>query len=243
MSTNDTPVEEKTEAPVESPDNTNAEDELRQAKAEIKPEAPEPVEADKPAEPEAEAKAEAPLTTEIPTEPQHDLDWYKKAYDQSTKEALRLKAELDKKPEPTPEAPTESLTPEQLYIRQKQSEEISEAFTEVKGKYTQLDDAETYKAFVAKANILGRLTYETEQRVPTPKELYYQTVAVLGLTPDNTEAIGAAVKDSASSPRTSGVATAPPKSKVSEDMIALNQKMYPNKSREEIIKELEPHIN
>jgi hypothetical protein len=46
---------------------------------------------------EGEEKSDPTLTTKVPSE--HDLEWYKKAYEQSTTEALRLKGELDKKVE------------------------------------------------------------------------------------------------------------------------------------------------
>lgn len=195
-------------------------------------------------------KPEATLTNEVPPEPAKDLNWYKTAYENSTTEAMRLKAELDKKVE-TPPPPAvlppvtdEVLTPEQLYIRQKQNEEITEAFNDITTKYPDLKDKPTYDKFVAEANVLGRVIVETEKRFPSPKELYDKTVVIMGLQPDNSEALGSALKDSAATPRTvSGPAAPAPQSKVTEAMIAMNLKMYPTKSRQEIIEELEPHIN
>lgn len=193
---------------------------------------------------EVQTSPDATLTTE----PDYDKDWYKMAYEESTKEGLRLKGELDKKvetppPVVSPPVSDEVLTPEQLYIRQKQNEEITEAFSEVSEKYPSLKDKDTYDKFVAQANILGRVITETDKRFPSPKELYEKTAVILGLTPDNSEAIGSALKNTAAAPKTSSApASPPPQSKVTEEMIALNQKMYPNKTRQELIEELEPHI-
>lgn len=231
--------------------STDLEAELREAKAEAeaKPQAEETEQVAQSTEPAEAEEAPAPEAT-LTTEPEHDLDWYKKAYEESTKEALRLKGELDKKVEaPVPEAlapaPTdEVLTPEQLYIRQKQNEEITDAFNDISVKYPQVKDPDTYNRFVAEANLVGRVIVESEKRYPSPKELYEKTAVILGLTQDNSDQVGAALKDSAAQPRTSSSTPAPtPRSKVTEEMISANMKMYPNKSRQEIIEELEPHIN
>lgn len=243
MSTNDEP--EVTEAPAEEP-STDAVADLAAAKAEAqdKPVAEEPAQVTNTETEEAEAPADATLTTE----PEHDLAWYKTAYDNSTKEALRLKGELDKKVEPpAPVAPAPSddvLTPDQLYIRQKRQEEIDAAFNEITDKYPSIKDPDTYKRFTAEASLVGKVIVESEQRSPSPKELYEKTAVILGLTPDNSEAVGSALKDAAATPRTSSAPASPPSAtKVTEDMISTNLKMYPNKTRQEIIAELEPHIN
>lgn len=247
MSTND---DENAEAPAEvtTQDDEQLRQDLKQAVAndkkletETPPDAPN---ADEPA-PVEELKPDTPLTTD----PEHDLDWYKKAYAESTKEALRLKAEQDKKVEtPAPEvpAPTDdgTLTPEQLYIRQKQNEEITEAFSEITDKYPTLKDKDVYDKFVAEANLVGKVIVESEKRYPSPKELYEKTAVILGLQPDTSEATASAMKNNAASPRTSSAPASPtPPSKVTEEMIEKNLKWYPLKTRQEIIAELEPHIN
>lgn len=248
MSTND---DEATEAPAEEVSTTQEDEQLRQdlknsIANDTKTEASDTETAPNAEAAEAEGKPEATLTTEVLPEPDKDLAWYKTAYAESTKESLRLKGELDKKVE-TPVAPVatdEVLTPEQLYIRQKQNEEINEAFSEITAKYPTLKEKETYDKFTAEANLVGRVIVESEKRYPSPKELYEKTAVILGLQPDNSEALSAAVKDSGAATRTSsGTAAIPPQSKVTEDMIAMNLKMFPGKSRQEIIEELEPHIN
>lgn len=244
MSTNDAAViNDETETEIVS---TDAEAELRAAKAE----------ADKlPAEGaenlkeetaiEGEEKSDPTLTTKVPSE--HDLEWYKTAYEQSTTEALRLKGELDKKVEAPPVTPvteTDDPTPEQMYLRTKIAEETQAAFKPYLERYSQLSDDANYKEFVAESELLGRVFVEKNKRLPTPSELYSKTVASLGWKPDTSDELGAALKDGAASPRTPSTTPGPtPKSKVTDEMIAVNQKMYPNKTRAEIIEELEPHIN
>lgn len=254
MSPNDKP--EATEAPAEdastdaqvSPD---AVADLAAAKAEAqdKPQAEETAQVTNTETAEVKEEAKAEPETTLTKEPEHDLDWYKKAYEESTKEGLRLKGELDKKVElPPPEVLTppadKVLTPEQLYIRQKQNEEITEAFSEITVKYPTLKEKDVYDKFTAEANLVGRVIVESEKRYPSPKELYEKTAVILGLSPDNSEAVGAALKDNAATPKTSSAPASPsPATKVTEDMISTNLKMYPNKTRQEIIEELEPHIN
>src|SRR4051812_5356170 len=97
MSTND---EEITDAPADVTNDAVADLANAKAEAENKPDAPvsEP-EAQSDPTPEAEGTMPDATLTNIP---EHDLDWYKKAYDNSTKEALRLKGELDKKVDTPP---------------------------------------------------------------------------------------------------------------------------------------------
>lgn len=209
------------------------------------------------AEADGTKEPEATFTKEVPSIPGNTPEEYHKnlaaAYQNSTTEAMRLKGELDKKvetPTPTVQTPVvpttgdEVLTPEQLYIRGKQIEESDAAFVQVKEKYPALEDKSTYDKFVAESRALGAFIVQDQKRFPSPSELYEKTAVILGLSPDNSEAIGSAVKDAAGAPRTaSGPAAIPPKSKVTEEHIAMNQKMYPGKSRQQIIEELEPHIN
>lgn len=192
---------------------------------------------------EASAEPDTTLTTE-PQEPEHDLAWYKKAYDESTKEAMRLKGLADKIPAPpaTP-VPEGTFTPEQLYIKQKQDEEIATAFAEITKNYSQVTDPEEYKKFTSMANTFGKTILDAEGRLATPAELYSKTVIALGWTDDSKEKLGAALKDGAGSPRiSSGAGQSGQTSKVTDAMIAANRKMYPGKSDTEIREELEPYI-
>lgn len=240
MSTND-----ETETEVVDEVSTDLEAELREAKAEADKLPAE--EADKDKTETVKGEESPTLTTEVP--PEHDLEWYKTAYEQSTKEGLRLKGELDKKVEPpavsvTPESDDSVLTPEQLYVKQMLIKESDDAFSEVLRRYPQVKDPDTYKRFSETAKIVSKTIVDVEKRLPFAKELYAKTAVIMGLQADNSDELGAALKDGASSPRTASSAPGPaPKSKVTEEMIATNLKMYPNKTRAEIIEELEPHIN
>lgn len=242
-------------------ETVNVEEDLRKAKEEAEAtkveESPEPAPNDKDAqsteaseEEEAPAEPDSTLTTEQPTDSDKDIEWYKKAYGESTAEALRLKKELDSKvtpPQPvtTPVATDEvQLTPEQLYIKQKQDEEIADAFATITKNYPQVADPAEYKKFTDMAQVFGRTILDAEKRLATPKELYTKTVIALGWTQDDSaEKLGAALKDGAASPRVSSGSPSPKKaSKVSDAQLAFNRKVYPGKTDAEIREELEPYI-
>ena len=89
MSTNDEDVINDEPEVIEEETSTDLEAELREAKAEADKQPVVEAETEPTETVEAE-EAQAPEAT-LTTEPEHDLDWYKKAYDNSTKEALRLK--------------------------------------------------------------------------------------------------------------------------------------------------------
>lgn len=192
-------------------------------------------------ESQEESKDDSTLTTT--SESEHDLDWYKKAYEESTKEALRLKALADNPPPPVIETPKTDLTASELYIKQKQDEEIATAFADVTEKYPQVKDPEEYKKFTDMANTFGKTILDAQGRLATPAELYSKTVIALGWTDDSKEKLGAALKDGAGSPRiSSGAGQGPQTSKVTDAMILANRKMYPGKTDAEIREELEPHV-
>jgi hypothetical protein len=241
--TTDTEVEEVSSG---AESTTDLEAELREAKAQADKLPAE--EADKDKTEAVEESKDSTLTTEVPS---HDLEWYKKAYEQSTTEALRLKGELDKKVEApqVTETSTETsddsvLTPEQLYVKQMLIKESDEAFAGIVEKYPSVKDPDTYKRFSETAKIVSKTIVDAEKRLPLAKELYDKTAIILGLQADTSDELGAALKDGASATRIAAATPGPaPKSKVTDEMVAANLKMYPNKTRAEIIEELEPHIN
>lgn len=249
MATNaDTQVEEEVIS-------ADAEEDLRKAKEESETnteteELEQSEEGAQSEESQEESTDESNLTTES-SEPEHDLDWYKKAYEESTSEALKLKKERDElKTSPPPpvidsQEVTEgvTLTASELYIKQKQDEEIATAFSEVTKNYPQVKDSEEYKKFTAMANTFGKTILDAEKRLATPAELYAKTVIALGWTADDTqEKLGAALKDGASSQKvSSGAGQGSSTSKVTDAMIVANRKMYPGKSDTELREELEPY--
>lgn len=224
---------------------------LRTAKEEAQTATEEP----KPSEEELTKEEESPkdesnLTIETP-EPEKDLEWYKKAYGESTKEALRLSGELKKvqpaSPPPTPQPTgTDTPDPDKLYIEHLRDKDINIVWTKVVNEYPELGDpnGEPYKKFVQRANIMGKTILTDEKRYVEPSELYPMVISSLGFkSVDSQEKLGAALRDGASSPKvSSGGAPAPQTSKVTDKMIALNRKMYPGKTDAEIREELEPHV-
>lgn len=241
---------DEAETKVATEPELSVEDDLDQARKELEETesaSEEDTQSDESSESDASPTGETKETLTTPPEPEHDLAWYRKAYKESTDEAMRLKAELDKAP-PPPAPVIDSqdkvaLTPEQLYIKQKQDEEINIAFAETVTAYPQVKDPEEYKKFTAMANTFGRTILDAEGRLATPKELYAKTAIALGWTDDSAEKLGAALKDGASSPRvSSGGASAPQTSKVTDAMIRANRRWYPAKTDAEIREELEPHV-
>lgn len=207
-----------------------------------------------PAEGTPPAGDEPKAPDQVP-EADRDLDWYKKAYGESTAEALRLKDKLDKMPvpppppAPTPEPPAtgeDIPDPDKLYIKQMRDKDIDTAWRKVLDEYPQLGDTQgdSYKRFVQRASLMGKSILEDEKRYVEPSELYPMVVASLGLAKgDDADRLGAALKDGASNPRTSsGPARPPEQSKVTDAMIAANRRWYPDKTDAQIREELEPHV-
>lgn len=241
----------------EEVEETSFEEDLRQAKEsettkaeeeELAPSEEDAQSEESPAEEEAQAEPEATFTKNVPSipgdTPQEYLANLEKSYSESTKEALRLKDLVPKPTAPESVKTDEVLTPEQLYIRQKQDEEIGEAFSEIQKDYPQVKDKVEYDRFTAMAQTVGKNITDAEKRLPPPKEVYAKTVVLLGWTQgDSQEKLGAAMKDGAASPKISSGASRPaPKSKVTDKMVAYNRRWYPGKTDAEIREELEPHV-
>lgn len=202
---------------------------------------------------ESEDKPESTFTKQVPSIPGETPEEYyanlEKSYQHSSAEALRLLEENRKLKESpvttgeTTETATTELDPLTLYVKQKQDEEIQVAFSKISHDYPQVLDQNEYGKFVSKANVLGRVIYETENRIPSPDELYGLAVTALGWNKeDNSEKVGAAVKENASSTKTSSSVKPPSKSKVTQAEINIYKKMHGStKSDAEIRKELEQH--
>lgn len=141
----------------------------------------------------------------------------------------------------------DNLSPEQGYIRQKMNEEIDKAFGEFRKSYSQVEDAAEYSKFVNEVKILAQTIKQSQNRFASPGELYTKAAAILGWEPsdkvDNKDRLKVALKDKAAVSKTSSsTGKKAPKSKVTDAMIRANRKMYPNKSDEDIRKELEPYV-
>lgn len=173
------------------------------------------------------------------------------AYQNSTKEALRLKglAETTQgKDEAEDDTTTDVSDVTQLYAKQKMDEEIMSAYTDFSTQYNQVNDPVEYDRFKRKVSVLSRTILEDEKRLAPPAELYRSAAVLLGwesqTAPSEEDKLKAAVKDSAATSKTTSSATKKKSvSKVTDAMVAANRKMYPNKTDAEIREELEPYVN
>lgn len=138
-------------------------------------------------------------------------------------------------------------SPEVGYIREKMKQEIDKAFGEFRKNYDQVDDPAEYQKFVDEVKILGETIFRSQKRYASPGELYSKAAVSLGWEPSNkvdgNDRLKVALKDKAAvSKTTSSTSKKSKKSKVTDKMIAVNRKMYPGKTDEEIRKELEPYV-
>jgi len=172
------------------------------------------------------------------------------AYKNSTAEALRLKGLST--PPPTapaveePDTFVDTSNPLSLYAQQKMDQEIADAYNDFKKVYNQTEDEEKYKQFTNTVAGLSRVILETEKRMASPSELYRKAAITLGWKetsePDDKEKLGMAIKQTGAASKSSPATKVAPRSKVTDEMIAVNRKMYPGKTDAEIRKELEPFI-
>lgn len=178
------------------------------------------------------------------------------AYQNSTAEALRLKELSEKAPPVTDAAQGDdesddeitSTDPVSLFMKQKMDEEIDAAYADFSKQYTQVSDPAEYDKFTREVSTLSRTILTSQGRMASPRELYSKAAVILDwkpqeTAPSNEEKVGMALKDNASNTKTS---SSPKKkaarSKVTDAMIQANRLMYPNKSDDEIRKELEPFV-
>lgn len=176
------------------------------------------------------------------------------AYKNSTTEALRLKALTDASTEQADigetlpaEADVEPSSYLELYAKQQLEEDITNAYADFSKDYsTQIQDPAEYAKFVRTTATLSKTIQESEKRVAKPGELYTKAAIILGWpsesAPTSKDKLDAALKDSASTTKTTSATKKVPKSKVTDQMVAVNRAMYPNKTDDEIRTELEPYV-
>lgn len=143
----------------------------------------------------------------------------------------------------------DNLTPEQAFFRRKMNEEIDAGFKELRKGYAKyIDDPAEYEKFVKEVRTQGAAARLSGNPYVSPMELYAKSVAILGWERDDTvdskDRLKVALKDKAAVTKTSSSSTGKkaPKSKVTDRMLRLNRAMYPNKTDDEIRKELEPYV-
>lgn len=181
------------------------------------------------------------------------------AYQNSTTEALRLKALQDsQQAQGAADAATQtesatekdsgnteaSITdPVSLFMKQKMDEEINTAYTAFSKEYPQVADPTDYNKFTKMVAQLSRTIIDSESRLAPPSELYSKAAIILGWQKDaNAEKLNMAVKNAGATGKTTSATKSTPHSKVTDAMISVNRKMYPGKSDAEIRTELEEYI-
>ena len=174
------------------------------------------------------------------------------AYRNSTGEALRLKAELDKtqtKSDQTEEAEEIDLSdPLRLWAKQNLDEALKSAYADFSAHYAQVTDPVEYQRFTRTVAQLSRTIMDSEQRLAPPKELYAKAAVILDWQPndkvDDKDKLDNALKDRASSSKT--VSATKPKagqSKVTDAEIAIAKQTWAaGKTDTEIRTELEPYV-
>ena len=171
------------------------------------------------------------------------------AYQASTTEALRLKglADAAQIEDTTWEGEEIDLSdPLRLYAKQKMDEDISRAFGEFSKEYPQIQDQGEYNKFTVEVATLSGTIMNSQKRLASPEELYSKAAVILGWTKDSAtdskDKLNIALKDKAATSKTTSATSNAPKSKVTPQMIEVNKLMYPNKSEDQIRKELEPFV-
>lgn len=176
-----------------------------------------------------------------------------KAYQESTKEALRLKNLADSNQTQTTKTDDKSTSeidisnPLELYAKQKMDNEIAEAFQAFQKEYPQaVPGSAEYNAFTNEVAVLSNTILQSQKRLASPQELYTKAAVILGWEKDSAptgkEKLGMALKGQSAVSKTSSSTKIAPKSKVTAEMIAFNKKLYPDKSEDQLRKELEPFV-
>lgn len=170
------------------------------------------------------------------------------AYQNSTAEAMRLKALADaaQSKDETDDAKIDTSDPLSLYMKQKMDEEINSAYSSFAKQYSQVADPTEYDKFVKTVSTMSNTILQSEGRMAAPGELYSKAAVILGWESVNAiskeDKLKSALKDSAANSKTSSSTKTTPKSKVTDQMVAINRMMYPGKTDAEIREELEPYV-
>jgi len=167
----------------------------------------------------------------------------------SNTEGKRLSDEL-KKQESSREGSEEDtgpVDPRLLYLDQLLNKDIQNAFDTFKKSFPQVNDPTEYDKFQTEVSVLSKYFIDTQKRAAPASELYSKAAVILGWEPqdsppDGKERLGTALKDRAAVSKTVSATKKPSKSKVTDQMIAVNRLLYPDKTDAEIREELEPYV-
>lgn len=142
------------------------------------------------------------------------------AYENSTKEALRLRQSAQA-PAPSTPAPTNPATPNQDFnnlpeiqmLRAEQQSKMIEAFDTFSAKYPQAKEPQSFDQFEKATGGASQAYVAAFGRVPTYPELFEKTANLLGWQPSdqNSAKKDAAIKDAAASTGTSQATSPPPR--------------------------------
>jgi hypothetical protein len=170
------------------------------------------------------------------------------AYKNSTAEAIRLKNLTEANP-PEEENLSEDedidmSNPVALFMKQKMDEEITDAYADFQKEYDQVNDQNDYSRFTRTVAQLSNTILQSEKRLASPKELYSKSAIILGWDKksesSDRDKLGNAVKDRASSSRTSSATKPNIKSKISDAEVQVAKQLWgQGKSDAQIRKELE----
>ena len=170
------------------------------------------------------------------------------AYKNSTGEALRLKelvskgvSKEDEEEKPVPGSYLE------MYAQQQLDNDIQSSYAKFSIDYPQVKDDAEYGKFTKTVETLTNTIMGSENRVAPPSELYIKAAIILGWekqsVPTEKEKLAMALKDKTATSKTSSSgAKGSTKSKVTDQMIAVNRAMYPGKTDAQIREELEPYV-
>ena len=203
---------------------------------------------------ETEEQSEESFVKEFPQikgdTPEEYAKNLEKAYQESTKEALRLKGIADAPKiteEETKDDESRPATPLDMWAQQELDKKITTAYADFSKEYTQVEDPGQYAVFTKRVAVLSKTIFADEGRLAEPSELYSTAALSLGWdklsTPTSKEKLDMALKDKgATSKPTASGAKSSSKSKVTDAMIKVNRMMYPDKTDAQIREELEPYV-
>jgi hypothetical protein len=182
-----------------------------------------------------------------------------KAYQNSFTEAIRLKKALDDsnrlveearqliasngqaQPENSEVAQAAPVNPDIAYVKRIRDRDMINAFEEFKKEFPQATEESEFDRFQRASNGVYQTLTETNNGVePTFPELYQGIAKILGWQPASVTAKkNAAIKNSAVSSSTNSATVPTAKQpKVSDAEVNVYQRMFPNKDRATIVKEL-----
>lgn len=174
------------------------------------------------------------------------------AYRNSFAELKRIRDEAAAKETPIGKVDDEieefdTSDPVSLYMKQKMDEEISNTFEQFSKEFPQAKDPSEYDKFTQEVALLSKTILASQKRLASPKELYLKAAVILGWESANKvtdkEKLGIAMKNSAATSKTTSAAAKKANhSKVTDQMVAANRLMYPDKTDAQIREELEPYV-